>query len=496
MTRFNRRSALKLLAASGAGGALPWLRSPSALGQADDVPLRILFIEAGSGVRRGSFEPEQVPREYVTEPTVYTDWAFREVMSALAPYRDRSTMFDQLDMVSATYDPTPASNAHNDGLTHMLTATDRLNADLSGGISIDQLIAQSLADQGVLTRLPSLEVMATDDAGYWSRSAQHHSYSAPGQNLPYLTYIPDIWDRLFPEPLTEDSAATAALNARRQTTHDFVRGDYERLVGRLGGEDREKIQQMMDYRAELHQRLGVVSDREFNRPDSATILDPWSELDEGYQLGNLDNRNWKTHAELIGKMAAAALHTDTTRVVNFSLQPPPDYEVGYTPGQYGTQDQHDLDHKASGDEPELTDPAAVDALDESRRIVYSQVRFVLDELASLQETDGQSLLDHTLVVVYSHIAEGSHSLNRLPWVIVGDAHRALKTGQYIRFPITATDTGQIRTGATVSERVWSSRGRPHNDLFVTIASAMGIELSAFGRSDMPEAGGIISEMLA
>ena len=98
--------------------------------------------------------------------------------------------------------------------------------------------------------------------------------------------------------------------------------------------------------------------------------------------------------------------------------------------------------------------------------MYAKVAFILDQLASLPESDGQTLLDHTLVFVYSHIGEGSHDLSRLPWMVIGDAHGYLKMGQYIRCPIFDPGSGQITTDDKGS-RKWNVRGRAHNDLFVT-----------------------------
>jgi hypothetical protein len=493
--RFHRRHMLGLIGATAAGASLPWLRSPSARAQADEVPLRVLFIEASPGCRRTTFEPVAPGPLWSTATRVETTWAFRDVMAPLTPYRARTTLFQNLDMLSDRADPTSPANAHLGGLTHMLTAANRAAPDQGGGVSIDQRIAQHLRDSGVRTRLSSLEMMATDSAGEYSRSQTHYAYSAAGQQVPFLTYIPDIWERVFPEPLAGDSQAQAQQSARRAHVFNFIRSDYDRLIARLGAEDRDKLTQMRDYRADLQASAGIVTNRDANRPPQASILDPWSQLSEGYQRGNLQNRTWKVHAELIGKLAAAALHTDTTRVVNVSIENPPNYEFGYTNGNFGSSDAHDLTHQVSGDAPMLVDAAAAAVIDESHRVVYLQVRAILDELAALQESDGQSLLDHTLVVVYSHIAEGSHDLTRLPWLLLGDAHGYLRTGLYIRFgswdsrldrAIPADDAGFPYT--------WNGRGRPHNDLFVTIANAMGLPLTTFGNTSV--ATGPISELIA
>ena len=130
---------------------------------------------------------------------------------------------------------------------------------------------------------------------------------------------------------------------------------------------------------------------------------------------------------------------------------------------------------------------------------YDMLAQFLGELDSLPETDGGTMLDHTLIVVHSHIAEGSHDVTRLPWLVIGDAQGALKTGQYIRFPITHKDDpnqiGQLDYPQDSSSRIYNYRGRPHNDLIVTLAQAMGVSVSTFGKS-LPESKGAIAEMLA
>lgn len=495
--RLTRRTALKLLGTTAVGAGLPWLRAPSAFGQSTDVPLRILFVEAGYGCRRTTFEPAGMATPYVDRITAETNWSFRNIMAPLAPYQSRANLFQNLDMLSAKADPSSPANAHIHGMTHMLTAASRLNgsSELGGGVSIDQYIAQQLVAQGVPTRLPSFEVMATSDASEFSRSVNHDSYSSPGQKVPFITYVPDAWDRLFPEPLQAPTGDDGVAKMRRSAIFNFVRGDYDRLLGKVSPEDREKLMQMRDYRADLHAAANVSNDRAQNRPDKSTIMTPWSQLDEGYDKGSPSNPTWRVHCEIMTQLAAAALHTDTTRVVNLSLPSPPGYEFGYNAGDFGTSDAHDMTHKVSGDQPTLTDPNAVTVHDRAHTMVYERVAYVLDTLAALRETDGKSLLDHTIVVLYSHLAEGSHDLTRLPWIVFGDAQGQFKTGQYIRFPAMNWRNGNpVAPNDTKTGYQWDAEGRAHNDLFVTLANAMGITTNTFGNPNVCK--GAIAEMLA
>ncbi len=500
-----RRDILKLLGASSVGAMLPWLSSRSADAQASDVPLRILFLELGHGARRGTWEPTVAGPTDPASTQVVSDWSFRGPMTALAPYKDRITLFQNLDMVSVRADPSSPANAHENGGTHMLVADDRYNGtgDLGGGVSIDQLIASELNADQLLTKLRSLEIAAREHSGPYSNVDNRHHYAVPGEKLPFLSHIPEIWNHIFPEPLDADIAVQQERIAKKTSVYNHVKGDYERLIAKLGGADREKIQRMLDLRAELQEALTLINDRAANRPPEETIMDPWSMLEEGYQQGHPGNPLWAVKVPLVYKMMGAALHTDTTRVGNLAIELPPNYEFGYTAGSsfsgVATSDWHDLTHKVSGDNPELTDAAARAFNDEMEKDTYDMLAQFLGELDSLPETDGGTMLDHTLIVVHSHIAEGSHDVTRLPWLVIGDAQGALKTGQYIRFPITHKDDpnqiGQLDYPQDSSSRIYNYRGRPHNDLFVTLAQAMGVSVSTFGKS-LPESKGAIAEMLA
>ncbi len=501
MSKFDRRDILKLIGLGAVGhAALPWLRSASA--QSGEIPLRLLFVELGHGARRGTWEPTVAGPTDPEATQVVDDWAFQPLMEALAPYRSRLNMFQNLDMVSHAVDPTGPADAHTGGQTHMLTAADRLTDQLSGGVSIDQYIASALSEGGLLTRLRSLELGAREHSEGYSDVFYHHAYATPGEKLPFLSHIPNIWAHLFSEPLPMDDAAQMRANQKRTSVFNFVKSDYERLAGRLPQGDREKLESMLAARDSLQRSLTVINNRAALRP-SESVIDPWRSLDEGYMKGTSDNRLWDTKADIVNQLVGAALHTDTTRVVNYVLELPPDYEAGYSAGTtydgVQTTDWHDLAHKVSGDNPELSNPEAQQVMYNFEKRTYDKLASLLAHLDSLQETDGRSLLEHTLVVVHSHIAEGSHDVTRLPWLLIGDAQGKLSTGHYVRFPIRHRENpnqiGRLEYPLHAAERIYNFRGRPHNDLFVTIARAMGLELESFGRQ-LPECRGVIEEILA
>lgn len=489
----SRRTALKLLASTSVAASLPWLRSPS-VAAAASPPLRMLFVDFTPGLRRGTFEPERAFVPLPARTTVSDAWAFADKMSALRPYQDRAIMFNNLDMVSARVDPTRPANAHIDGLTHMLTASHRISRDTGGGPSIDQFIAQSLAKQGVKTQLQSLELLA------WERnreSAHRDAYSAPGQRVPFIANPASAFDRVFGGPLgghSGDPGAQAKAKALETAAHRLIASDYERLIGRISSHDRDKLAQMRDYRADLLRSLDAKA-AGGPRPTRQALLAGWSKLQQGRDHSTQQNPIWRQSCKAMSRIAAAALHADVTRVANLVFEVPPDYEFGYTKGNFGSSDIHDLDHKVSGDQPNLRDPSAAAVIDRQHKVSIEMVRFLLDELAGLKESDGSSLLDHTLVVLYSHIGEGSHDLTRLPWVLFGNAHGRFKTGRYIQFPVIDKTTGRnaVSNGKAFARR-YKGIGRPHNDLFVSLAQAMGVAVNGFGNRDVGK--GPIAELIS
>ncbi len=98
----------------------------------------------------------------------------------------------------------------------------------------------------------------------------------------------------------------------------------------------------------------------------------------------------------------------------------------------------------------------------------TQFKALLDRLAALPE-DGGSVLDHTLIVWLSEFSghDGTntrhHHQDDLSWVIAGDAGGAFRTGRSLDF---------------ANERLVGQRS--HNDFWLSICQAMGLEMETFG----------------
>jgi hypothetical protein len=469
-----RRSLLKGLSLGAVAALAPILRNARAFAQSGEIPKRVVFFYADTGnlpsrAYQNAREPghwEPLPVAGRSEPTE-TQFELNTTMQPLEPFKQDLILFENLDMVQQWLDPTSPGNAHFAGASITLTGAHRFDGRFPGGISIDQLIARELNSPTPLTRLSSIELQC----GGVDMVNSEASVIAPGQTVPVL-YEPDVlYDRLFPDPADSASAEMAAL--RRNRVFDFILGHGGGLRDRLSPNDREKVQQHLDTVSDLQARLALTG-RDLP-PPSRAILDPWGEIYRGYTEDDpLRHQLFHMSTDINLDLVAAALHADVTRVATVWVSDPPGYSFDYTGGMHGSTDPHDLQHKVNNDrEPQATDPDAHATLARSHTIVQQKFADFLNRLAMRTESDGSRLLDHTLVVYCSQIANGSHELTRLPWVLAGSCQGYFNTGRYIRFPRMPMD----------SIPDWETAGRPHNDLFVSIANAMGIDITTFGNPE-------------
>lgn len=449
------------LAAAGAGAAFS--RSRARAGGAD-IPKRIVFFYVQTGSMPGRWDP--ILRAGASGATE-TEWDVNpDLHGELAPYRADLNYFENLDFISEYSDPTDPANSHYQGGTHSMAACHRLTGNQAGGVTIDQFIAEALNAAGPVTPLPSLELRIGDGSGEGATSA-----SGPGAPLPRISDPAEAYDRLFPPGSTMSDPDAARIAMRRRRVFELVRGRSDALASSLAGSERVRVEQYRDSVADLEARLSLTSGGA--APPDRSILAP---------LDTLDGRDpvavYRTQSELDVKLTAAALHSDVTRVVSLELGDAPDGEIGYTPGDFGTTDTHDLLHKVmdiSGAEPASSNPDAIDVIRRQHQAATHRVRMLLDELASRTEPDGQRLLDHTVVVFVSQIADGSHCLQGMPWYTVGGCGGTLQTGRYFRTARRA-DVTPVRW---ISPR-WDGGGRSHNDLYLTLARAMGVDAATFG----------------
>lgn len=463
---FHRRT---LLHALGLGAASLGVGTRRARAQAP-IPKRLVVI-AGDGMTYDDWRPVGVGGGAPTE----TDWAFGEVHKPLEPFRSQVLYVEGLGMVSEEIDPGPKGDAHQQGAKHALSAANSTNARYPGGPSIDQFVASKLNAPTPVTKFPSLQFAIID----WLNDLHNSLASAANTPLDPMWDPRRAYDRVFkdfrPPAAAGPAAPSMADIAREQqlAVLGFAKSEFSRMGGRLGALDRQRLDAHLGLLSDLEGRMKLVAPRPAGAGCSAlaapanlprcvyTCFDDMPSRGDNYRLGE----------EINTRLAASALACDLTRVVAIAIGygegTYPMY--GYTTGAFGTDSMHDLVHKVGDPQNPLSRNADARAIVKRQCLVEARtVAALLKQLAEIPEADGKSLLDHTVVLWGGHVGYGSHDLAQLPWVLIGSAGGYLRTGRYVKLPANPR----------------SKRGVPHNDLFITLANAVGVATNVFGNPSL------------
>ena len=441
--RVSRRRMLQLLGAGAAASALPWPLSSRARAQAATPPKRIVFFYTNHGSHRPAWLPVAPSGAALSE----TAYDFGEIHQPLLKYKNDILLIDGIDMLSSDVQTISAANSHIRGHCHSMTSKEMADANLAGGISIDQHIAQALNANGTLTAVPSLEI------GVDPNEESRISFSGPSQQLPIESNPNNTFKRLFPSGAAPSgSMPMVDTHAEQQKKIlDFVASDFAALSSKVDKDARVRLEAHADLVKDLQARLSLTSGRSCSTPTLA-------------QVGSKsDYASWyQATGDNFMRLIQAAFACDLTRVVTFNMEAIPDTMSTYAQHtDLGATDVHDLIHKVDSSDPLSKNATAVGVIKQFHTEYAKQFAKLLDYLAAIPEADGTTALHHTAVLWCGEIATGNHDLHHLPWLIAGQAGGDISTGRYLQVPRTPMARG-------------------HNDLFVALANIMGSPITTFG----------------
>jgi hypothetical protein len=389
------------------------------------------------------------------------------VPSILAPLdtallRPKLTVLSGIKMQSAI--DVNGGNGHAVGMTSMLTGrkfseiveTEFGDVGWGAGISIDQALAQRVAAPG---QLASIEAGVQTQKQYQNFYA-YTSYAEGGGAAGAIPADDDpksVFTRLFSN-IPDSEAAKAELErvvSQRKSVLDVVAKDWKTVEGRVSKGDQERLDKHLDLLRSLQDRIQVGEVCE--KPEEPTLTEDDLDSDSSFpaitsaQMGTL----------------AAALACDVTRVATLQFS---GAQSGTVFKSFVDADwdnladdyHHGLSHLSVGwdESPDATQARAQQALSNINIWFSSQIASFAEMLAGYTEADGSTLLDNTAIVWVSEISEGpTHRFEDMPLVIVGDLGGALRSGTHLAY----------------------DNARAHNDLFVTLGLAMGLDdFTTFG----------------
>jgi hypothetical protein len=243
--------------------------------------------------------------------------------------------------------------------------------------------------------------------------------------------------------------------SRRQSVLDAVRGDLRSLQGRLGRDDKAKLDQHLEGIAGLEKRL--------IQPIGATPAAGASGCRAPDMTGTFNdpaalalNENFPQILDVQNRLAVAALACDRTRVATLqwsrSFSPIRHQWVGVR------EDHHTISHRTGANDIRM--------LHSINRWYGERFAELLGMLASVKEGEG-TLLDNTVVVWGNEAATGNHAASPGVTLLAGGCG------------------GKIRTGP--SGRLLDLQGYDWSQLLISFAHAMGVSsLTKFGDLGMKD----------
>jgi hypothetical protein len=377
------------------------------------------------------------------------------ILSSLETYKDKLLVLKGLHMYSTIENelgqvdgaegaldvPNKPGGPHMKGPGAMLTGGSLLAGSFTGSggpagwadrQSVDQYIAERIGATGV--QYKSLEFGVRIEG---QEPLRVISYRGPNQPNTAVDDPFQMYQRIFADANLSQEELKKVL-AERQSVLDFLKDDLARLQGRVSSEDKAKLEAHLAGIRNLEQRLQ-------NSGNSCVPLT---------MPAKFDTRAMDKFPEVSKLQLDLMLLAHTcgmTRVSTFMFANADSWQ--YYPWIGVNEEHHELSH--AGDD----DAAANEKLVKINQWHSEQFKYVLDKLADVQEPDGTSMLDSSLILWGNELGAGNtHTYKNIPWVLAGGAAGYLKMGRQINYA-----------------------DKPHNDLLVSVCNAMGFDdVKTFG----------------
>lgn len=424
------------LGGAGVALALPWFESilGSKAKAADMAPKRILAFYVPCGIHMQNFRPTVDGTGYDLPPILTPLQALKGKVNVLSGLKNDPARPDG-----------PGDHASGTGAFLTVAHPKKTQgADIMNGVSMDQVAAGAIGD---LTRIPSLQLgieggsgIGDCDSGYSCAYAHNISWASATQPLPKITSPAVVFDQLFagmdPQATAEEKAKRLAY---RTSILDYVRGDAASLQKKLGKTDREKLDQYLTGVDELEDKI--------QKGQTGPTCEPGTRPNDPVDL--------EEHIVMMNSLMTLAFQCDATRVITFMLANAGSnrsYDfIGVTGGHHEISHHQDLQENFD----KLT---AIDTWEVSK---YADL---LARLDAVQDVDGKTLLDNSLVFFSSEITDGNmHNHNDMPILLGGSAGGAIASGRHVTFA-----------------------GEPSvAELYISMLDAVGVTVPSFGDASGP-----------
>ena len=410
--RISRRSMLRGLGAALSLPLLDIMETPTAnaTGTEPASACRAAYLYFPNGVADGAWGVEQVGSK----------GEIRKLNRWMKPFE---SFRDQIIIPRNVW--TPRGNGHGAGTATWLTGGGYNEREIhAGGLSADQIAAKKVGGE---TLLPSLELSLKGE-GYFSNSLVRNtiSWSNAGP-VPRDVEPRVIFDRMF---------RASSGSGEERSVVDAVVEDAKAMQRRGSLEDGKKIDEYLQAIRAIERRMKfakIQSQRAAkDQRLQSNLKRPMSGVPKDHQ----------EYIRIMFDMIVLAFWSDATRVSTFMLDHGQSNRYfNFIDGVQGTW--HALSHwkDASGkteDDDGTTSWASPDKKREQYNAVIrwhsQQVAYFLGRLESIREPNGQTLLDNSMILYGSNLADGhEHAERNLPLLLAGGGGGTIRSGRQIAF---------------------------------------------------------------
>lgn len=427
-----------LLRGAGVAMALPWLESipvwgsqPTTGGDVAQAPKRFGVQFMACGVN---------PDHWWAKPS---DNGL-ELGKSLQPME---SLKHKLNFVSGLFNRSAVGVGIHPGQTGNILSGASLQkgAELRGGISIDQLIANHWGDATVQASLVlgcEQPVTGYHETNFSMAYSSHISWQNATSPVPMEVYPSLAFDSLF------DNRGSR----RNQSVLDRVQEHADSLVRQVSGSDKVKLDEYMTSVREVERQIQRMRDREArSRQQSAETgqsLASMSRPDNGLP------EDIRQHMQLMCDIVALAFQTDRTRVATLLMCR--DISGMFYPFLGVRHTHHSASHYDHDDDYEKI-----------TRYYVEQYAYLAGRLDSMQEGD-RTVLDNSCLLFVNNMWSGSrHDSTKVPLLMAGGLGDTLQMGRVLDFEGQADDQRRLC------------------GLYLGVAQRLGIELESFGDATEP-----------
>ncbi len=413
-----------------------------ALASGAPIPVRYGTWFWGCGVNAARWFPTKLGRDY----------DIKEELKAIAPYKDKVTVFSGMNCELAGKPNLPHWSAIASTLTGVVPSSGGVGGGRAEAATLDCLISDHI---GKGTRFRSLEVACTGQPNV-SYSMRAGSTVNPSEVDPVALYK-RIFGPEFKDPNSAEFTPDPQVMLERSVLSS-IKDERADLMRTLGTADRQRVDQYFTSLRQIEEQLGQLLQKP--APAQACVVPKDA---GGAQLGAEIGQAMKTH-DMLAQLLVMALACNQTRVFNLALSTAgSDLRKPGDPVNF-----HELTHEEPVDEKLGYQPKSTFFMERSMETFASMLK-IMD---SVKEGD-RTLLDNSLVMATSESNMAKiHSVDNLPIMVAGSAGGKWKTGQHV-----------------------SGRGDPATRVGLTIQQVMGLPVSSWGKDSM-ETSKPVTEVLA